>query len=98
MRERNATRNLNGIYCDHLLVRREPNLRLSIAISMSALLLTAMMHLTALRWCSDGMARIPMRPSSRVLAVLILLFTVHMFEYTKCLIPQRRFLRRSRAC
>lgn len=53
---------------------------LSIAISMSAFLLTAVMHLTALRWCSGGMARIPMRPSTRVLAVLIHLFTVHMLE------------------
>jgi len=38
------------------------------------------MHLTALKWCSGGMASIPMRPSTRVLAVLILLFTVHMSQ------------------
>ena len=53
---------------------------LTIALSLSAFLVTAVMHLTALKWCSGGMARIPMRPSMRVLAVLTLLFTVHMVQ------------------
>ncbi|SEW15591.1 Ion channel [Aliiroseovarius sediminilitoris] len=53
---------------------------LSIALSVSAFLLTAVMHLIALRWCSGGMAKIPLHSSTRVLAVLILLFSIHMLE------------------
>lgn len=53
---------------------------LSIGLSLSAFLVTAVMHLTTLKWCSGGMASIPMRPSIRVLAVLTLLFTVHMLQ------------------
>lgn len=52
----------------------------SVTLSLSAFLLTAVMHLAALKWCSGGMASIPMRSSTRVLVVLILLFTVHMLQ------------------
>ena len=55
-------------------------LLISVALSIAAFLLTALMHLAALRWCSGGMAKIPIHPSTRVLAVLIILFTVHMLE------------------
>lgn len=52
----------------------------SIVLAISAFLLTAFLHLAVLRWSSGGMAFIPMQPTTRVLAVTILLFAVHLVQ------------------
>ncbi|WP_420402429.1 ion channel [Nisaea sp.] len=53
---------------------------LSILLAVSVVLVTALTHLGALRWCSGGMAAIPLTPHTRVLAVTVLLFAVHLAE------------------
>lgn len=53
---------------------------LSITLSALAFLATAVMHLAMLRWCSNGMARVSMRATTRILAIMILLFVTHMLE------------------
>lgn len=70
----------NDVYSRPQSNTRNPDLILSIVLSLFAFLVTAVMHLTALKWCSGGMARVPMWPSMRVLAVLTLLFVVHMLQ------------------
>ena len=49
-------------------------------LTVSVFFITALIHLGALRWCSRGMAAIPLTPSARVLAVAALLFTAHIAE------------------
>jgi len=44
------------------------------------LLLTAWLHLTVLRWISNGMTIIPLRPNNRIFAVMILLYALHFAE------------------
>lgn len=53
---------------------------ISIAISAVLFVVTAYLHLAALRFCSGRMASVPMRPHTRVLAVVSLLFVTHLFQ------------------
>lgn len=52
----------------------------STLLTVSAFMLTATLHLAALRWCSGGMSAIPMAPATRVLSVVVILFVVHLLE------------------
>lgn len=52
----------------------------SVLIALSAFLLTAWLHLTTLRWISNGMAAVPLTPTNRVLAVIVVLYAAHFAE------------------
>ena len=52
----------------------------SALLAFAAFLSTAYLHLAVLRWCSEGMAAIPLAPTTRTLFVTILLFAAHMAE------------------
>lgn len=49
-------------------------------LAISVFFITALIHLGVLRWCSGGMAAIPLTPSARLLAVTALLFVAHIAE------------------
>ena len=50
----------------------------SIAISVALFVATAYLHLMSLRFCSGRMASVPMRPHTRVLSIVSLLFVTHL--------------------
>lgn len=52
----------------------------TILVAVSVFLLTAWLHLTALRWISNGMAAVPLTPTNRILAVIVVLYAVHFAE------------------
>ncbi len=52
----------------------------SVLVAVSAFLLTAWLHLTTLRWLSSGMATVPLTPTSRILAVVVVLYALHFAE------------------
>ena len=52
----------------------------SVVLAVLVFLLTAWLHLTALRWISNGMAAVPLTPINRILAVVIVLYAVHFAE------------------
>ena len=52
----------------------------SALLAVAAFLSTAYIHLAILRWCSEGMAAIPLAPMTRALMVTTLLFATHMAE------------------
>ncbi len=53
---------------------------ISIAISVGLFVATAYLHLLSLRFCSGRMASIPMRPHTRVLSIVSLLFVTHLLQ------------------
>ena len=53
---------------------------LSIAISVALFVATAYVHLVSLRFCSGRMSSIPMRPHTRVLSIVSLLFVTHLLQ------------------
>ena len=53
---------------------------ISIAISVALFVATAYLHLLSLRFCSGRMASIPMRPHTRVLSIVSLLFVTHLLQ------------------
>nr|WP_281356714.1 potassium channel family protein [Parvibaculum indicum] len=61
-------------------VIRGATLLYSALLTVSIFFITALIHLGCLRWCSSGMASIPLTPSARVLAVAAALFAAHMAE------------------
>lgn len=52
----------------------------SASLAVASVLSTAYLHLAVLRWCSGGMAAIPLAPMTRALMVTALLFAAHMVE------------------
>ncbi|KKM83118.1 hypothetical protein LCGC14_1312620 [marine sediment metagenome] len=52
----------------------------SIAISVALFVATAYLHLVSLRFCSGHMSSIPMRPHTRVLSIVSLLFLTHLLQ------------------
>ena len=52
----------------------------SIAVSVALFVATAYLHLLSLRFCSGRMASVPMRPHTRVLSIVSLLFLTHLFQ------------------
>ncbi|SDX99757.1 Ion channel [Tritonibacter mobilis] len=52
----------------------------SVLISVTLFLATACVHLVLLSFCSGRMTSIPMRPSTRVLSIVTLLFITHLFQ------------------
>ena len=52
----------------------------SIAISVALFVATAYLHLLSLRFCSGRMSSIPMRPHTRVLSIVSLLFVTHLLQ------------------
>jgi len=52
----------------------------AIILAVVAFLSTTILHLGVLKWCSGGMARIPMRISARTVAIMCLLFAAHMLQ------------------
>lgn len=52
----------------------------SIFLATVAIMLSTWMHLFVMRWISGGMAKVPLRPSSRVLLAVLILFAAHLFE------------------
>lgn len=55
---------------------------MSIAVILSVFLVivTSGLHYSTLRWLSGGMARVAMRPSRRVLFIILVAFSVHVAE------------------
>ena len=53
---------------------------ISIIISVALFVATAYLHLLALRFCSGSMSSIPMRPHTRVLSIVSLLFLTHLLQ------------------
>lgn len=53
---------------------------ISIAISVALFVATAYLHLVSLRLCSGRMASVPMRPHTRVLSIVSLLFLTHLLQ------------------
>ncbi len=53
---------------------------ISVAISVGLFVATAYLHLLSLRFCSGRMSYIPMRPHTRVLSIVSLLFVTHLLQ------------------
>ena len=52
----------------------------SITISVALFVATAYLHLVSLRFCSGRMSSVPMRPHTRVLSIVSLLFVTHLLQ------------------
>jgi len=55
-------------------------LLVSIAISVALFVATAYLHVMSLGFCSGRMASVPLRPHTRVLSIVSLLFLTHLFQ------------------